>query len=157
MRPFSPARQAITHELPSPHKYTRTAALRWISMLLEKLPEDMLEFIDVILEALLNALSDESDEVVKLDVRLRHTERCDACTLTLHPPPLQLEVLARVSLNETQFLRVLKDILRLLCTLIASTVGGACAAGRARFAVLTVCLGGSQLKRGGCWRVEAAS
>lgn len=72
-------------------------------------------------------------------------------------PPLQLEVLARVSLNETQFLRVLKDILRLLCTLIASRVGGACAAARARFALLTVCLGGSQLKSGGCWRVEAVS
>lgn len=63
------ASQAITRELPSQHKYTRTAALKWISMLLEKCPDDMLSFIDEVLDALLNTLSDESDEVVKMNVR----------------------------------------------------------------------------------------
>ena len=64
--------QAITHELPSEHKYTRTASLKWISMLLEKCPEQMMGFIDEVLEALLKTLCDESDEVVKMNV----WERC---------------------------------------------------------------------------------
>ena len=38
-------------------------------MLLEKCPDDMLSFIDEVLDALLNTLSDESDEVVKMNVR----------------------------------------------------------------------------------------
>jgi len=70
--------QAITRELPSQHKYTRTAALKWISVLLEKRPDDMLGFIHEILDALLNTVSDEADEVVKMNVRHPHL-LCSVC------------------------------------------------------------------------------
>ena len=116
---IGPLLQAITRELPSQHKYTRTAALRWISMLLEKCPEDMLSFIDELLTALLKALSDESDEVVKMNVRSASAPF--RSFLVGHGSDtverVQLEVLGRICLNESHFLRVMNDIVRLFGTL----------------------------------------
>lgn len=83
--------RVVTTELPSDHKYTRLAALKWISMLLEKSPEQMLSMMDELLPALLHTLADDSDDVVKIT----------------------LEVLARVCLDEAHFLRVLNDIVHL--------------------------------------------
>ncbi|KAF1788544.1 Vacuole morphology and inheritance protein 14 [Phytophthora cactorum] len=57
------------------------AALRWISMLLEKYPNQLSAHIGQLLPALLRTLSDISDSVVLLD----------------------LEVLARISLNKVEF------------------------------------------------------
>ncbi|KAG6622326.1 VAC14 family protein [Phytophthora cinnamomi] len=67
------------------------AALRWISMLLEKYPNQLSAHIGQLLPALLRTLSDISDSVVLLD----------------------LEVLARISLNKVEFEKVLNSILLL--------------------------------------------
>jgi len=77
--------QTLTAELSSTHIPTRMAALRWINMLLEKLPEDMKRFIEELLPALLRTLSDDADEVVLMN----------------------LKVLARISLHDEQFRAVL--------------------------------------------------
>ena len=67
------------------------AALRWISMLLEKSPDQLEQQIGGLLPILLNTLSDVSDAVVLLD----------------------LEVIARISINETEFHRVLNAVIQL--------------------------------------------
>ncbi|RMX63810.1 hypothetical protein KXD40_007339 [Peronospora effusa] len=86
-----PLMQKLTSELSSDHVPTRMAALRWISMLLEKYPNQLSAHIGKLLPALLRTLSDISDSVVLLD----------------------LEVLARISLNKVEFEKVLNAILLL--------------------------------------------
>ncbi|KAL3665755.1 hypothetical protein V7S43_009185 [Phytophthora oleae] len=86
-----PLMQKLTSELSSDHVPTRMAALRWISMLLEKYPNQLSAHIGQLLPALLRTLSDISDSVVLLD----------------------LEVLARISLNKVEFEKVLNAILLL--------------------------------------------
>jgi hypothetical protein len=53
----------VTNELVNTHIPTRIASLRWISILLSKTPEEMINFIDTIYSSLLNTLSDDSDVV----------------------------------------------------------------------------------------------
>mmetsp|Transcript_7725 Transcript_7725/g.19887 ORF Transcript_7725/g.19887 Transcript_7725/m.19887 type:complete len:686 (-) Transcript_7725:82-2139(-) len=91
---LSPLLQTLTRELTSHHIPTRMATLRWIDMLLEKAPQDMNKFIGELLPALLKTLSDEADEVVLMN----------------------LKVLARISLHEVEFQRVLNAIVELFLT-----------------------------------------
>ncbi len=81
----------VTAEVLSEHVSTRMTALSWIYMLHEKSPQDINKNIGEILPALLKTLSDNSDEVVLLN----------------------LQVLARISLDNTQFMRVLNAIVQL--------------------------------------------
>lgn len=86
-----PIMDKLNRELSSDHAPTRKAALRWISMLLDKYPNQLLAHIGALLPTLLKTLSDASDKVVLLD----------------------LEVLARISLNAVEFEKVLNAILQL--------------------------------------------
>lgn len=88
---LAPLMKKLNAELVSDHVPTRMAALRWISMLLEKSPDQLASHIGTLLPTLLKTLSDVSDAVVLLD----------------------LEVLARISLNKVQFEKVLNAILQL--------------------------------------------
>ncbi|TYZ63566.1 hypothetical protein PybrP1_013160, partial [[Pythium] brassicae (nom. inval.)] len=86
-----PIVEKLNKELSSDHAPTRKAALRWISMLLDKYPNQLLAHIGALLPTLLKTLSDASDKVVLLD----------------------LEVLARISLNAVEFEKVLHAVLHL--------------------------------------------
>ncbi|TDH66336.1 uncharacterized protein CCR75_002739 [Bremia lactucae] len=86
-----PLMEKLTMELSSDHVPTRMAALRWIAMVLEKYPTQLSAPMNQLLPALLRTLSDTSDNVVLLD----------------------LEVLARISLNQKEFENVLNAILLL--------------------------------------------
>lgn len=86
---LTPLMKKLNSELGSDHVPTRMAALRWISMLLEKYPNQLSAHIGSLLPTLLRTLSDVSDQVVLLD----------------------LEVLARISLNKVEFEKVLNAIL----------------------------------------------
>ncbi|KAG5176145.1 vacuolar protein 14 C-terminal Fig4p binding-domain-containing protein [Tribonema minus] len=86
---LSPLLQSLTAELSSDHVPTRMAALHWLNMLLEKAPAEMGRYIEDLLPALLHTLSDESDEVVLLN----------------------LQVLARIGLAQSEFQRVLNSIM----------------------------------------------
>jgi vacuole morphology and inheritance protein 14 len=88
---MKPLLLTLIRELSSHHIPTRMASLRWINMLLEKSPKEMTKFIGELLPALLKTLSDDSDDVLLMD----------------------LKVLARISLNEVEFQRVLNDIVNL--------------------------------------------
>mmetsp|Transcript_23243 Transcript_23243/g.80589 ORF Transcript_23243/g.80589 Transcript_23243/m.80589 type:complete len:350 (+) Transcript_23243:787-1836(+) len=89
---LSPLVQTLTQELQSTHVPTRLAALKWLTMLLAKAPVAMARFIGEVLPYLLVALSDDSDDVVLLD----------------------LEVLARIAvLDAAEFKSVLGAIVRL--------------------------------------------
>jgi len=46
------------------------AALRWINMLLEKQAQEMNKFIGDLLPALLKTLSDDSDDVVLMNIKV---------------------------------------------------------------------------------------
>jgi vacuole morphology and inheritance protein 14 len=70
---------------------TRVASLSWINMLHEKDPLEMNRFISDLLPALLKTLSDSADEVVLIN----------------------LQVLARICINEHQFQRVLNSLVQL--------------------------------------------
>lgn len=50
---------------------TTQAALEWINMLLEKSPSDMGRFIEELLPTLLNALTDDADDVVLMNLQAR--------------------------------------------------------------------------------------
>lgn len=50
---------------------TTQAALEWINMLLEKSPSDMGRFIQELLPTLLNALKDDADDVVLMNLQAR--------------------------------------------------------------------------------------
>lgn len=69
---------------------TLLASLNWISMLLEELPAKLEPHTDDILQALLRTLSDETDEVVLLD----------------------LKVIARLSLQPEKFERILEYLIQ---------------------------------------------
>ena len=86
----APLLEQLMLRLIDPYVPTRVAALRWISMLLEKLPKDMLDHVQRLLPALLKALKDGSDEVVLLT----------------------LEVLALISLDDVHFEGVLQAVMQ---------------------------------------------
>jgi len=86
-----PLLHTLIRELLSEHISTRIASLGWIYMLLEKFPAEIMESIDDLLPVLLKTLNDESDEVVLFN----------------------LQVMARISIDEVQFDRVLQAILQL--------------------------------------------
>jgi vacuole morphology and inheritance protein 14 len=86
-----PIIQILTMELLSEHVTTRVASLHWIYMLHEKDANEINQFIGDLLPALLKVISDSADEVVLLN----------------------LQVLARISLDEVQFNRVLNALLQL--------------------------------------------
>eukprot|EP00752_Nemacystus_decipiens_P010688 g9519.t1 len=88
---LSPLLKTVKVGLLNHHVPTKMAALEWINMLLEKSPSDMGRFIQELLPSLLNTLTDEADDVVLMN----------------------LQVLARISLNEEQFNHVLEEILQL--------------------------------------------
>jgi vacuole morphology and inheritance protein 14 len=81
----------LTLELLSEYVGTRVASLQWINMLHEKDPNEINKAIGDLLPALLKAISDPADEVV------------------LH----NLQVLARICLDQQQFQTVLNAIVRL--------------------------------------------
>jgi len=88
---LAPLLTTLTQELLSHHVPTRMAALRWINMLVVKNPQDMSRFIGDLLPALLKTLSDDSDDVVLLN----------------------LQVLGQISKDDREFQRVLPAILQL--------------------------------------------
>ena len=81
----------LTLELLSEFVSTRVAALHWIHMLHEKDPDEMNKSIGDLLPALLKTVSDSADEVVLMN----------------------LQVLARISLDPVQFLRILNALVQL--------------------------------------------
>ena len=81
----------LTVGLLSEYVTTRVACLHWINMLHEKDAAEMNRFIGDLLPALLKAISDTADEVVLIN----------------------LQVLARISLDEVQFQRVLNSLVQL--------------------------------------------
>ncbi len=86
-----PIIHTLTVELLSEHVTTRVASLHWIYMLHEKDANEINKFIGDILPALLKTVSDSADEVVLIN----------------------LQVLARISLDEIQFNRVLNALIQL--------------------------------------------
>lgn len=86
-----PLIRTLTMELLSEHVTTRVAALHWINMLHEKDAVEMNKFIGDLLPALLKTVSDTADEVVLIN----------------------LQVLARISMDEQQFTRVLNSLVHL--------------------------------------------
>jgi len=88
---LEPILHTLTMELLSEHVSTRVAALHWIHMLHEKDPAEMNKSIGDLLPALLKTVSDSADEVVLMN----------------------LQVLARISLDEMQFLRILNSLVQL--------------------------------------------
>jgi vacuole morphology and inheritance protein 14 len=86
-----PIIHTLTVELLSEHVTTRVASLHWIYMLHEKDSNEINKFIGDILPALLKTVSDTADEVVLIN----------------------LQVLARISLDEVQFNRVLNALIQL--------------------------------------------
>ena len=91
---LSPLLDCLTGELMSSDVATKMAALRWVNMLLEKIPQNMNSFISDLLPVLLKTLSDESDAVVLLNIR----------------------VISRISLYDKEFKLVLSSILSLFST-----------------------------------------
>jgi vacuole morphology and inheritance protein 14 len=88
---LEPILRTLTNELLSEHVSTRVATLHWIHMLHEKDHQEMNKSMGDLLPALLKTVSDPADEVVLMN----------------------LQVLARISLNEVQFLRVLNSLVQL--------------------------------------------
>jgi vacuole morphology and inheritance protein 14 len=70
--------EVLTGSLQTDHIPSRHAALRWISMLLEKYPLQMFPYLKTVFPALLSTLQENDDRVVRLD----------------------LEVLARISIDK---------------------------------------------------------
>lgn len=89
---LSPLLRTLTIELLSVHVATRVAALNWIKMLHEKDANEMNNFITDLLPVLLKTLSDSADEVVLIN----------------------LQVIARISIDEVNFYRVLNALVQLL-------------------------------------------
>jgi len=59
----------ITETLPSTEQLQRSEALRWLQMLLQKAPEDVIRRVDSVLTALLHNLTDDSSvDVLKLNL-----------------------------------------------------------------------------------------
>ena len=91
-----PLLNKVTLQLINKWVPSRLASLRWISMLLQKVPEEVFNFLDELFPALLKTLHDPDDQVVRLD----------------------LEVLARISLdkegnlNQVNFEMVLNHLMK---------------------------------------------
>jgi vacuole morphology and inheritance protein 14 len=85
---LKPMLALMTAELVSDHVITRVTCLQWIKMLHEKDAGDMNSNMTELLPVLLKTLSDTEDEVLVIN----------------------LHVLARISLDEVQFLRVLQAL-----------------------------------------------
>ncbi|GMH78699.1 hypothetical protein TrLO_g1451 [Triparma laevis f. longispina] len=91
---LSPLLQTLMGELGSDYVPTKMASLRWINMLLEKVPAEMNKYIEKLLPSLLKTLADDADAVVLL----------------------VLQVLSRISLAVGEFSRVLNALLKLFST-----------------------------------------
>lgn len=86
---------------------TKMAVLKWINMLLEKRRTDMDEYINSLMPALLQLLSDQSDGVVLLTVQV-------LSRISLSEFALKRGISAKENLrNEAQFVMVIKSILAL--------------------------------------------
>jgi vacuole morphology and inheritance protein 14 len=88
---LKPLLKILTIELLSDHITTRVASLNWIYMLHEKTAQEMNLSIGDLLPVLLKTLSDPADEVVLIN----------------------LQVLARISFDNVQFLRILNALIQL--------------------------------------------
>lgn len=88
---LGPLLRALSIELLSVHVTTRVAALTWINMLHEKDSLEMNKYIGDLLPALLKTLSDTADDVVLIN----------------------LQVIARISIDKQQFSRVLNALVQL--------------------------------------------
>lgn len=88
---LGPILRALSVELLSVHVTTRVAALTWINMLHEKDSSEMNKYIGDLLPALLKTLSDTADDVVLIN----------------------LQVIARISIDKQQFVRVLNALVQL--------------------------------------------
>lgn len=88
---LGPLLRALSIELLSAHVTTRVAALTWINMLHEKDSTEMNKYIGDLLPALLKTLSDTADDVVLIN----------------------LQVIARISIDKQQFSRVLNALVQL--------------------------------------------
>lgn len=88
---LGPLLRTLTMELLSSQVTTRVAALSWINMLHEKDSIEMNKYITDLLPALLKTLSDSADEVVLIN----------------------LQVIARICIDELQFHRVLNSLVQL--------------------------------------------
>ena len=91
---LEPLLRTLTVELLSDFVSTRVAALHWIHMLHIKDSSEMNKSIGDLLPALLKAISDSADEVVLMN----------------------LQVLARICIDEVQFSRVLNSLVQLFDT-----------------------------------------
>ncbi|GMI02008.1 hypothetical protein TrST_g6121 [Triparma strigata] len=91
---LSPLLATLMGELGSDYVPTKMASLRWINMLLEKVPAEMNKCIEKLLPSLLKTLADDADAVVLL----------------------VLQVLSRISLAVGEFSRVLNALLKLFST-----------------------------------------
>uniref|UniRef100_A0A7S3Q0X9 Vacuolar protein 14 C-terminal Fig4-binding domain-containing protein n=1 Tax=Chaetoceros debilis TaxID=122233 RepID=A0A7S3Q0X9_9STRA len=86
---------------------TKMAVLKWINMLLEKRRTDMDEYINSLMPALLQLLSDQSDGVVLLTVQV-------LSRISLSDFALKRGISGKENLrNEAQFVMVIKSILAL--------------------------------------------
>eukprot|EP01087_Luapelamoeba_hula_P002178 TRINITY_DN1189_c0_g1_i1.p1 TRINITY_DN1189_c0_g1~~TRINITY_DN1189_c0_g1_i1.p1 ORF type:complete len:821 (+),score=150.65 TRINITY_DN1189_c0_g1_i1:20-2482(+) len=84
----------ITQQFLNRSVLTRLAALHWVLILHEKTPSKLIAFLDSLYPPLLKTLSDSADEVVRLD----------------------LEVLARLSSNDTYFDKLMNNLIHLFAT-----------------------------------------
>ena len=67
---LNPLLLTLIRELTSHHIPTRMGSLRWINMLLEKQAAEMNVYISELLPALLKTLSDDSDDVVLMNLKV---------------------------------------------------------------------------------------
>ena len=67
---------------------TRLAALRWVSLLYEKYPQDLVDYLEKLFSTLLKMLSDTSEVVT-----------------------LSLEVMARIANNEEYFMKLMTSLI----------------------------------------------
>ncbi|KAL6058534.1 PtdIns(3,5)P(2) sythesis regulation factor [Balamuthia mandrillaris] len=84
----------VTYQFLNQSVPTRLAALKWVLMLHAKTPEKLVSFLDGLYPALLKLLSDSAEQVVRLD----------------------LEVLAKLSSNETYFEKLMDNLIHLFST-----------------------------------------
>ena len=67
---LAPLLTTLLSELHNSYVPTKLASLRWVNMLLEKLPLEMNGKIETLLPVLLTTLSDDSDAVVLLTLQV---------------------------------------------------------------------------------------
>lgn len=80
--------QQICGLLRSDFVNTRLAALRWVSLLYEKYPQDLVDYLEKLFSTLLKMLSDTSEVVT-----------------------LSLEVMARIANNEEYFMKLMTSLI----------------------------------------------